>query len=112
MITALEWKISKTLGEELSSLPCPSNWFPVLGRRNSDGNDRSGAKPQQSLGGGSPSQMPTYKLCIGFLSCEMASQQTTQTGLGLLLGTPSLVSSLEAHIEALLYGFNSGALPA
>lgn len=47
--------------------------------------------------------MPMYQHCIGFLSCKMASQQTMQTRLGLPLGTLSLASSLEAHIEALLY---------
>lgn len=111
MITGLEWKISKSLGEGLSSLPCPSNWFANLGRANSDRNDRSGAKTQQGLQGGSLSQMPKYQHCIRFLSCKMASQQMMQTGLGLPLGTPSLAASLEAHIEALLYRDLMGLCP-
>lgn len=47
--------------------------------------------------------MPMYQNCIVFLSCEIVSQQMMQNGLGLSVCTPSLVSSLEAHIEALLY---------
>lgn len=54
MTTSLEREISKILGEGLSGLPCPSNWFPILGRADSAGNDGPGEKPQQGAGQGVP----------------------------------------------------------